>query len=198
MTQSLTTPKDADLLVAERWPIYCDWLAAGNTIATASRKAFGNLSPDVLRVALGRFHRKMTAEQLEAFEQAQVQGAARMAADTLDIADELATAGYDPKEANPVQVAKLRIESRQWLASKYDRRRFGSDALAKTEVHVQLSVNDLHLQAVRELDAADAARVIEHESAPALPQDTMEPPAPLPAKISPLPAEIPADLEGLL
>lgn len=76
-----------------------------------------------------------------------------MANETLDLADELV---LQPK-GDPVQIAKLQIEARRWLAGKnnprYDTQRAG--------VAVQVNVGGLHLTALK---AAPAAVV--HEQQP--------------------------------
>ena len=70
----------------------------------------------------------------------------RMAEEALTIADEAA-----PEDA---QVARLRIDTRKWLASKWNRSLYGDDRAPL----VNISIDGLHMDSLRK---ADAAQVIE-------------------------------------
>lgn len=67
-------------------------------------------------------------------------GAAAMAEDGLRIAD---AATHDNDRA-----AKLQIDQRRWLASKFDPETFGD----RQETGISISINDLHLTAVRQVE----------------------------------------------
>lgn len=89
-------------------------------------------------------------------ERARREGAAAMASQTVDIADELAK----KVKADPVRVAQARIGTRQWLAGKRNREAFGE----QRGPQVQLNIGALHLTAARA--AQHALPVIEGEAVP--------------------------------
>jgi hypothetical protein len=73
----------------------------------------------------------------ERFRQAREQAAANLADETLEIAD--AATNEDER------VARLRIDTRKWLASKWAPSTFGEHRGPA----VQVNIGDLHLKAVR-------------------------------------------------
>ena len=89
-------------------------------------------------------------------------GAAAMASSVIDIADEL----LEHPLADPVRVAQGRITTRQWLAGKRNREEFG-DAKG---VAVQVNINGLHLQAVRQLSQPIDGEAVEVQPALEAPQ----------------------------
>lgn len=117
----------------------CDLLAGGASDKQAM-KELGFPSAHPLYVLA-----KRNEEVSQRLVRAREVGAAAMASDTIDLADELVLL---PK-ADPVQVAKLQIEARRWLAGKnnarYDTQRAG--------VAVQVNVGALHLQALKAVAA---------------------------------------------
>lgn len=86
-----------------------------------------------------------TPERAEAFARARAAAAHIYATDVVDIADEA-------DEENPIaiQKAKLRINSRQWLAERWNRKDYGQ---AKAEVAI--SITGLHFEALRARTVAD-------------------------------------------
>lgn len=82
-------------------------------------------------------------------------GAAAMASECLDIADDL----VEHETADPVRVANARIAQRQWLAARRNREEFGDSA----RVAVQINVADMHLTALR-AGTVHALPVIEGEA----------------------------------
>lgn len=69
-----------------------------------------------------------------------------MAEGTLDIAEDA------PETAEGVRKAELRVKVRQWLAACNFPERYGKQA------KVEISVNQLHLEALREINAEDTKR----------------------------------------
>src|SRR5574340_738310 len=89
------------------------------------------------------------------FAHARRAGAAAMASECLDIADDL----VEHETADPVRVANARIAQRQWLAARRNREEFGDSA----KVAVQINVADMHLTALR-AGTALASPVVEGEA----------------------------------
>lgn len=136
---------------------FCELLLQGMSDKAACR-AFG--------INVGALYRveQENSDVAARLAQARKAGAAAMASETLDIADELSAL----PTADPVRVATARISSRQWLVARRNREEFGD---AKPGVAVQVNVSGLHLTALRE--------------PPALAVATAEPlPAPLDAEPS--------------
>lgn len=73
----------------------------------------------------------------ELYEECKRHAAQRLAEDTLAISD-----GADPQG---VQVAKLRVETRRWLASRYDPKAFGE----KQSPVIALNLQQLRVDALR-------------------------------------------------
>lgn len=126
----------------------CDLLLGGASDKQAMRE-LGFPSAHALYVLA-----KRNEEASLRIARAREAGATAMASETIDLADELA---ISPKN-DPVQVAKLQIEARRWLAGKnnarYDTQRAG--------VAVQVNVGALHLQALK----ATAAVALEAQPEP--------------------------------
>lgn len=80
------------------------------------------------------------AENSAAFTRARARAADDLAAETLEIADNV--------EEDPVaiQKAKLRSDNRKWIAAKWDAARYGDQ---KQGVNVNISLGELHLRAVK-------------------------------------------------
>lgn len=76
----------------------------------------------------------------------------RMAEEVLQIADTAA-----PEEA---QVAKLRIDTRKWLASKWNRSIYGDDRAPL----VNISIDGLHMDSLRKADVAQVIDAIDKSS----------------------------------
>lgn len=127
--------REAAAALRERVEELCGLLADGKSDRAAAH-ALGFTSPAPIY--------KLCDEDsavAAAVARARRQGAAAMASDALDIADEL----QEHPTADPVRVANLRINQRQWLAARYNREQFGDSA----KVAVQINVADMHLTALR-------------------------------------------------
>jgi hypothetical protein len=87
-------------------------------------------------------------EHLEALRNARKMAASVLAEESIDIAD----------SATPesVQVDKLRVETRRWTASKWDREVFGE---IRGPV-VQISLAQLHIDALRRVSPTEAAQMV--------------------------------------
>ena len=96
-----------------------------------------DISRPMLSTYLNQNHR-------EALRQAREHAADALAEQTLDIAD----------QATPdtVAVAKLRVDSRRWIAAKWDREGYG-EAAPKFAVNIDLRA--LHLDALRKRNAME-------------------------------------------
>lgn len=79
-----------------------------------------------------------------------------MAEDALAIADGAAGAG----SAHEVAAAKLRIETRRWLAAVWNRDEFG-----EKQVGLTVNIGSLHLDALRQAQAAVPVDQVSHEPA---------------------------------
>ena len=80
--------------------------------------------------------------------------ATELADQTIEIADN----GADTSAPDPAR-DKLRIQARQWLASRWDRTTYGERSVAGVEVNVA----NLYLNAMRNVQPGDSSAVtIEH------------------------------------
>jgi hypothetical protein len=95
-----------------------------------------------------------TPERQERLRRAREQAASYLADETLEIAD-----SADPFTE---RVAKLRIDTRKWLASKWAPDTYGDN---KGPV-VQISINDMHLKAVRTIDITDESKQAKEDGNP--------------------------------
>lgn len=127
----------------------CELIAAGKTDKAALRELGINGTGALYKL------QEEDSAAADRLARARKSGAAAMASEVVDIADELT----EDETADPVRVAQGRITTRQWLAGKRDREGFG-DAKG---VAVQVNVNGLHLQAVRQLSQAVDVQVIDVE-----------------------------------
>lgn len=134
----------------------CELIAAGKTDKAALRELGINGTGALYKL------QEEDSAAADRLARARKTGAAAMASETVDIADELELQGI--LLADPVRVATARITTRQWLAGKRNREEFG-DAKG---VAVQVNVNGLHLQAVRQLSQAVDVQVIDVEPEPEL------------------------------
>jgi hypothetical protein len=99
-------------------------------------------------VMLGwRTHLKEHPECKAAWEEAKRYRAESLAEASLGIAD-----GANTANTADVRKAQLQVAVRHWLASRYDPERFG------TKGQTTVSIGQLHLTAVREINAEDTAR----------------------------------------
>jgi hypothetical protein len=96
-------------------------------------------------------------ERQTRLKRARERSASALAEQTIEIADNGATvtAPGDPQESDPAR-DKLRIQTRQWLASRWDRETYGE----QKGPQVTINLATLHLDALRQ-QKAPAARVIE-------------------------------------
>lgn len=88
-----------------------------------------------------------TPERQERFRRAREQAATYLADETLEIAD--AATNEDER------VARLRIDTRKWLASKWAPNTYGD----QRGPVVQVNINDMHLRAVRSAETIDVEEV---------------------------------------
>lgn len=92
--------------------------------------------------------------RLERYNRARVRKATELADQTIEIADN----GADTSAPDPAR-DKLRIQARQWLASRWDRTTYGERSVAGVEVNVA----NLYLNAMRNVQPGDSSAVtIEH------------------------------------
>ena len=131
---------------------FCDLLAEGLSDREACRR-FG--------INGGVLYKLMQEDSGAAARLAHARkaGAAAMASETLDIADELA----EQPLVDPVKAAAHRIATRQWLAARRNREEYG-DAKG---VAVQVKVHGLPPTALRDPPQVIEAQVIEPEPLPA-------------------------------
>jgi hypothetical protein len=93
----------------------------------------------------------------ELLKRARARAAAHLAEETLGIADN----GADTSAPDAAR-DKLRIQARQWLASKWDRASWGQQSGTSLEVNV----SNLYLGAMRSVQPGDSAVVIEATAEP--------------------------------
>jgi AcrR family transcriptional regulator len=86
-----------------------------------------------------------TEERKDLYRQARKMAAGRLAEDTLGISD-----GATQQD---VQVARLRVDTRRWLASRYDPDTFGERQVPTVAINLQ----QLRIDALRYLEALDSA-----------------------------------------
>ena len=100
-----------------------------------------------------------TEERKQAVLNARRLKAEKLAEDAMEIAD-----GADESSSSAVNKARLQVDTRKWLASKLDPEAYGDKSM-----EVNISVGDLHLQALKHLGKAqeviqdDDTKVIENE-----------------------------------
>jgi hypothetical protein len=75
--------------------------------------------------------------------------AEKLAEEVIEISD-----GVDGSSNSEVSKARLQVDTRRWVASKLDPEMYGD----KADTKINITINDLHLQAVKEL-----GRVIEND-----------------------------------
>ena len=133
---------DDVILLNERWPDICLAVSTGLTLRQALRQALphpANGRWDFLIAETLRQNQDMADDLAEA----ESKGARWMAQSVVDIADDL----VNDDSADPVKVAKLRIEARKWVASQHNQDRYGVRQPAQTVV--QVDARSLHLQALQ-------------------------------------------------
>ena len=86
------------------------------------------------------------AKRIDLYAHARRQAASALVDESLDIVDQA--------ESDNVQVAKLRADTRKWIASKLDRATWGDDRGPT----VAIQINGLHLDALRQ-----GGRVLDHD-----------------------------------
>lgn len=95
--------------------------------------------------------------RVELLKRARARAAGNLVEQTVEIADN----GADTSTPDPAR-DKLRIQARQWLASRWDRATYGERSGAAVEVNVA----NMYLNAMRAVQPVDNAVVIEHKSEP--------------------------------
>jgi hypothetical protein len=123
----------------------CQRIADGETLADIAREY--EMSRSVIQQWFGR-----DPDRREALRRARVLAAASLADQALSIADQA--------ESENVQVAKLRIETRRWLASRMDPEQYGD----RPTNAVQINIGTLHLDALRHTVAGPVIDVTPVES----------------------------------
>lgn len=94
-----------------------------------------------------------TEERKNAVLSAKKLKAEKLAEDALDIADDA-----DGTSSSAVNKARLQVDTRKWMASKLDPEGYGDKSM-----EVNISVGDLHLQALKHMGKAiEAQEVIEN------------------------------------
>lgn len=139
-------------------------LADGETVSSVCRKIkelypdeLGELSRGVLSTWCNRPERK------ERYLEARRMGAVAYAEDSLEIADGA------PLSKEGISKAKLRADTRKWIAGKLDRDAWGE----QTQAGVTVNIGQMHLNAVREL-SAERERAIEHDRGEVIEADWTE------------------------
>ena len=117
-----------------------DRIANGETMVSVAAsltpmEGFGPHSPTMLSNWL-----REDQQRAERLLQARARAASSLAEQSLHIAD----------SANPdnVQVARLQVDVRKWLASKYDPAGFGDQ-----KAQVEINIGQLHVDALRKVNA---------------------------------------------
>ena len=123
-----------------------------HALGGAEKAVWGPLSNGVtlgaLAERLGVSYRTPTrwlaaGERQAIYEECKRHAAQRLAEDTLTISDKA--------EPSDVQVARLRVDTRRWLAAKYDPMAFGD----RTPATVQINLQDLRVAALRHVEMLD-------------------------------------------
>ena len=123
-------------------------IASGMTMAGLARE---------LKISnLSLYHwKKQDPERQDRFRQARALAADAWAEECLDIADQA-----DGVTAN---ADRLRVETRKWLAGVTNPDKYKS---APAQAAVQVNVNQMHLDALKQLSAGDSESVVEVNAAP--------------------------------
>lgn len=123
----------------------CRRIADGETLADVARDY--NTSRSVIQQWFAR-----DPERREALRRARVLAASAFADQAITIAD--------TADAQNVQVAKLRIETRRWLASRMDPEQYGE----RPTTAVQVNIGALHLDSLRKVNTTPELTVSASES----------------------------------
>lgn len=128
-----------------------EWVASGKTVLDLAASLSAATGFDFLRESVSRYlHTFPEAEQR--LERARRRGAHGLVDQAVEIVD--ATEGEESREA--IASAKLRADTRLWVAERWDRDGLGQ----KPSATVNLTINTLHIDALRRratvaLDAPD-------------------------------------------
>ena len=122
----------------------CAHIAEGMTIGRLAQ--FLECSRPLLSLWINQ-----TEERKEAVLRARKLKAEKLAEEALDIADQA-----DETSIGGVNKARLQVETRKWMASKLNPDDFGD----KSGPQVNISIGDLHLQALKQINRGE---VIENE-----------------------------------
>lgn len=116
-----------------------DYVASGKTLTDLAKSISAVCRTHVMRESLSKFiHSLGENGEIEArLLRARARGAHSIAEETLVIADEA--------DEDDVQVAALKVKTRQWLAGKWNRDEFAE----QKGTNVSISFNSLHLDALR-------------------------------------------------
>lgn len=117
----------------------CAHIAEGMTIGRLAE--FLECSRPVLS-----FWINQTEERKEAVLRARKLKAEKLAEEALDIADQA-----DETSVGGVNKARLQVETRKWMASKLNPEDYGE----KSGPQVNISIGDLHLQALKQINRGD-------------------------------------------
>lgn len=136
----------------------CDWLESGRTMLDLTKELNKKLKFEtpVTYGSVSKYFRELTDTAEARMHAARTKGSYAIADSTADIADEKVETKEDAARA------RNRINSRQWLAEKFNREQFGQPRPGTT---VNISMAGAHLDALR-------LRVVATVSSPARESDT--------------------------
>lgn len=113
------------------------WLEEGGTLSSLALDIAATTGLPPMRATLDRILRKHDSEYEQKVTRARSIGALAMAENTLSIAD--------TADEHNHQVSRLRIQSRQWVAERFNKDQLGGNK----GVSVSVTVGSLHLQALQ-------------------------------------------------
>jgi hypothetical protein len=133
------------------------WIEDGKTISQLAREISEDAKEDIFGSYITRYLADVYPEWPARVAAARAVGSHSMIDEARDIIDELD--GHIP-DKDRTAVAKARAEVRQWTAERYNRRELGAPVAG---VSVSLSINTLHLDALRSRSATAKATAISGE-----------------------------------
>jgi len=153
---AIGTDQPADLL-----HYVCARVTSGASLKALSLELSTSIGRPISYERLMRFlYDRYAVESVDsAIDAARVRASHVLADESLEIAD-----AATPETA---QVARVKVNQRNWLAERYNRKQYGQDK--GSTVNVQLNVSTLHLEALQRIEAST---VLQADSTKALSDGT--------------------------
>lgn len=123
----------------------CGWLSGGKTVVQLAEQMTTALKFEITRDTLRRaiYALDTEANVNERLQVARQAGAMILAEEAKSIADDVEA------KRDEIAKARLQVDTRQWLAGKFDRAQFGD----QKGVNVNVNIGQLHLDSMRRVNA---------------------------------------------